>query len=362
MLTIRNIHRCCLAVAAALALLGAKQHVQGFIVSPGWTVRATATTSSSVWAAGMGISVNASKNKKNGGKTVNKKKTTPVVIDIKASLLRHEKLYDQLLVKAATRNNEGDDDEDEDESTTADNNNQQLSTTEYVVAVRDKTRKNLDDWIPFGHLVLCSNTMEEKLEQQMKQACVTLYCRELAMLAEKGAKALSLVARQDMEYSLEPIDSFQKHVYDVVVATKDKDMTVQQALEIMQIQDTDMQELDMSTVKRQYRRLAFEHHPDRHDLEEDKAMAGQRYDQLQQAFERLTQSGTIRKQGSSWYESLGGRARTDFSAVQLISASDAQRIIDTAVNIHQGSAVTGMDPEIVQAFIARSKTISYRSN
>ncbi|GKY92520.1 hypothetical protein MPSEU_000222300 [Mayamaea pseudoterrestris] len=304
---------------------------------------------------------------KKGTKKKQKASTSSPPFDIAASVLRQSEKYDQLLLEAAKiRQLESDDDDDDESafssSSSSTNNEPFCSTTEYVVTARDKTRTTVSDWVPIGHLVLASTTATEADEATLKQACVSLYCRELSHLAQTGSRVFAQLPRHNMEYALECIDSFQKHVYERILdngKNQVEQLSVSDARSILQI-DSDTADLDLATIKRQYRKLSFEHHPDRHESLENKETAGAQYAKVQAAYDRLTHSGMVRKSGSSWYESLGGRARTDFGAVSLVSLEEAQKIVAFS-QIHRGSAVSGMEPDIVQTFVARSNSASLRS-
>lgn len=74
---------------------------------------------------------------------------------------------------------------------------------------------------------------------------------------------------------------------------------------------------------------------------------------VKQAYETLLSAG-LRHQDASWYESLGGRARTDFRFVNLQPIAEAQQIVKSH-GIQ--TALIGLSPSLVQNFVARTVTI-----
>ncbi|GAX19935.1 hypothetical protein FisN_1Lh594 [Fistulifera solaris] len=297
-----------------LLLLCSHEAVAFHVTSPS----ASASTTS-LWA-GMGM---ATKNKKSG--TVKK---TPY--DVNASLLRLGKKYDELLLNnAKTLRKETDDDDD-------------LMTSEYVIAAR--AGSIVPDWIPVAQLVLARSEEDSVLPI----AAASYYCRELSQLAIQGSRVFQSVPRNLMEYSVEPADSFYKYVYDAVIDAKSVAMTTAQAREILGVAHDD----DDAAIKHKYRRLSFDYHPDRAaDKEEE-------YGRVQLAYETI---GMRRmSQGHSWYASLGGRARTDFvGPIELMSIEKAENTLK-ASNVLLQSAVCGLNPSMVQSFVARSQSMLTR--
>jgi hypothetical protein len=64
----------------------------------------------------------------------------------------------------------------------------------------------------------------------------------------------------------------------------------------------------------------------------------------------------VRREGSTWYESLGGRGRSEFAAVPLLPAAPDGPPGPPGDDLGAGleAALAGLDPELVQSFVARS--------
>lgn len=274
---------------------------------------------------GMGMAASAAKKKKKTGKT-----NKPPPFDVSAALARSEKRYDQLLLDANKRLSDDDDD---------------IVTTEYVVAARDKTLRAVADWVPIAQLCMARDLSVDATS--LLTSALSLYCRELSHIAGNGSRVLASLPRSDLEYAVEPVDSFYKHVYDVIMEGQTSSMTRKQALTVLGIEDDET--LSLSDIKQSYRRRSFACHPDRvkdlaEDEQEQKALE---YADVQQAFQVLSERGS----STSWYASLGGRARTDFvGPVPLQSLTEAASAMAACQ-----SAVIGLDPDMVQAFVARGR-------
>ncbi|CAB9498612.1 DnaJ domain [Seminavis robusta] len=299
-------------------------------------------------------------NKNNGNNKNKSKQSTP--FDAGASLSRSEKKYEELQ-QASARALHGDSDD-----TTPDNNNNLVS--EMVVAVKAVNSKiaGTSDWVPVAQLCLQPHT---EVSSEAVQAAISLYCRELSFAATLGAKMFSGVPRNQLQYAIEPVDSFQKFVYGPLMEQQEQQqgqeeqqvMTKAQARQILQVDDDDddnTPENMRSRIKQSYRRNSFQWHPDRLDdpTDADKEHAAQQYARVQKAYEIL--SSDIRSSGSSWYASLGGRERTDFRTIETLLGGDAATVVLERHNVQ--SAVAGLDRDLVQAFVTRNQQASSSSS
>lgn len=296
--------------------------------------------------------------------------------DVSASLLRLEKRYDELMLDAARRLQKEEDEYDED-----------IVTTEYVVAARDRTGRVVADWVPVAQLCLARTWRDahasEGSSDPAVRAALSLHCREISHVAGLGSRVFPSIPRSDLEYSVETIDSFHKYVYEAVIETPTSSsssdsgnqqaevsssgkndsvagtLTKQEARAVLQI--TEDEECSLRDVKSQYRKRSFDCHPDRMvqrdsmtDVERQ-AMA-EEYSRVKLAYEVLTHSGWARKEGSSWYESLGGRSRTDFvGPIELMPIAAAEAALKASSSSCQ-CAIIGLDPDMVQAFVTRIKS------
>ena len=308
---------------------------------------------------------NKSKNKK---ASTNKKLPSTVSFDANASLLRLEKKYEELSQADAKRLAKQDHDVDIYDD---------IVSTEYIVAVRPSSQSSssfsssVSDWVPVAQLMLCrkdhfvSNNDDDS--KHLLYSAVSFYCRELAQAALLGSRMFAVVPRNYLQYSVESTSSFYKHVYDnILVDSVDSDnesMTNANARSLLGLVEDDKgnnSSLDRSTLKKAYRNLSMEWHPDRMigESKEKQREAATRYANIKQAYETLLAGGTVQldsqaKTMPSWYESLGGRERTDFWVLDkpLLPIAKAQSALDME---RVESAVTGLDPDLVQSFVARN--------
>jgi hypothetical protein len=97
-------------------------------------------------------------------------------------------------------------------------------------------------------------------------------------------------------------------------------------------------------------------HPDRFvgtdKTNEEIKVSSDEYARVKLAYE--TMSSGVRNEGRSWYESLGGKSRTDFAGpINLLPLSLAESTLKT--NKAQ-SAITSLSSDIVQTFVVRSQS------
>lgn len=259
-------------------------------------------------------------------------------------MLRHEKKYDELM-KAAAKNLQKDDDD-------ADS----VVTTEYVIAARATGYVN--DWVPIAQLCIARPISHDShgVSDPLVQAAVSCYCRELSFAASLGARIFQSIPRNLVQYAVETTDSFHKYVRSVDDHPSDIDnaeqrMSKQEARQVLELEDTSDEK---SAIKQSYRKLSFAIHPDRfvgqQRTESEVEMAKHQYSRIQLAYETL--SSGIRQSDTSWYQSLGGRARTDFvGPIKLTSLTTAQEILSSSM---VEGAVVGLDPDLVQSFVTRA--------
>lgn len=310
--------------------------------------------------AGMGMGMGATKSKKKkGGKNKNKgKASSSAPFDVSASLIRLEKKYDELMLDVAKELKK---EEEEAESYSSYRSGEiEMITSEYVIAARASSRKgSVPDWVPVAQLCLKRPETEyvEGASDAMVQTAISVYCRELSHLAAVGAPVFSTIARNDLQYSVESVDSFYKFVYDEVVegkATKNPDQTMTKAearktLGLLK-DGGNVSDITKTDIKQAYRKLSFELHPDRFEgTPEECKEATRQFGRVNLAYDTL--SSGVREEGVSWYESLGGKERTGFvGPVNLLPIGAAQ---ETMTRHKAEGALCGFDPEMVQSFVAR---------
>jgi len=350
---------------------------------------ATACSALEMAAKGMGGGMMAKKKKKAKGPTAaaakkglqknRNGKTQSQPFNVNASLLRLEKNYDDL-ARAAAKNLRKERHEDDDD-------NDDIVTTEYVVAAR--AHGYVSDWVPVAQICLArpASLVHEGdgVSDPLVRAAVSCYCRELSLVASQGARVFQSVPRNLMQYAVETEDSFHKHVICAVeddprASSKNGSrgkqdgepsttkMTKQEARQVLQLPDGTSTTDDKSEIKQAYRKLSFQFHPDRFargaaaaaTAEQSQAQvqeSADQYTRIQLAYETLTSGLRGASSSLSWYESLGGRARsTDFlGPIELWPLAKAQDILQQQAALVE-SAVVGLDPDLVQGFVTRANS------
>jgi len=324
-------------------------------------------------AAGMGMGMGSpTKNKKKNKKGSKKNKSSSgggrgdaAPFNANASLMRMEKVYDEM-AKAdakAMQNNSSENYQGDDKV-----------MSEYIIAARAPTVKDAkaaSDWVPVAQMAMVrpyavARASEAVSSDDNIKAVVSQYCREIGQSAMLGAPVFKSIPRNAIEYSVESTESFYKHVYDVVIEGKNEDanndqvMTKAEARKVLELDANDVDANDVSAIKRSYRKLSMKLHPDRfvgvERTEEEIKASSDQFAQVKLAYE--TMSSGVRSadgKGMSWYESLGGRERTEFYGPIPLMARDLSK---TIMDRHQvQSAIVGLDPELVHSFVARNQAV-----
>jgi len=316
--------------------------------------------------AGMGMA-SSSKKKKSGSKK--KKGSNGGSFDVSKSMMKSDKAYDDLMKEAYKAL-------DEDHQTFG-----EVVTTEYVIAARlnPEAKKSsiqgaasLSDWVPVSQLCITrpveSYANDESAQQKDRlQKAISFYCREISYAACLGSSLFKSIPRNLLQYSAEEKDSFFKFVYEDVIEGKNSNakdinvMTKAQAREVLQLSEDCN---NLNEIKRSYRKLSMKLHPDRfvgiertddeiEKSKEDFAKVKIAYESLNSGI-RISSSDDTKVR--SWYESLGGRSRTDFvGPIDLISVENAKGELE---RMKYKCAVAVLDPEIVMAFVARNQMSS----
>jgi len=326
--------------------------------------------------------------KKNGGKkNKNKNKNGGgEKFDVAKSMIKSEKLYDQLMSESIKYLNSNDEWNTDDTSDTI--------TTEYIVTARrapGSASSAASDWIPVAQLCVTrpiqygEDDHDDGSVHPSVRAAISLYRREIIHAGTLAAPAaLGSVPRNLVEYGAEPTESFVRYVYEDVIEGKKESfvdatgddgdgedgkvrMTKMKAREILGL---DAGERDATIIKRAYRERSMELHPDRFAMsgatrtQEEIDEASVRFGLAKMAYDALNSgvrssssdgdstSSTSASSRSSWYESLGGRSRTEFHGpLELMNAEASSEFFARGVK----SAVVGLDPDLTMAFVARNQ-------
>ncbi len=332
-----------------------------------------AITSLSMAGAGMGMGMGM---KTKTGKKAKKEGASTSPYDVGRSLRRSEKLYDELMAEAAKIERE--------EPSSIDQiygpipGEMMDVTTEYIIAARGKQGapsipKAATDWVPIAQICLVrsvpvdeseTNRDEHKEIESAVQAAVSYYCREINHIAARSAPSVfGSLPRNYVEYSAEPIDSFFQHVYEDVIEGRssidsENNLSKSTAREILGL---DAGCKDASLIKQAYKKMSMLHHPDRIANKENMSQkeideASKKFLQVKMAYESLNSGirGEMTTNGfsKSWYESLGGKARSEFmGSIELMSVEKASALCNKAFK----SAVVGIDPALTMSFVARNQ-------
>ncbi len=331
---------------------------------PSWSGRQTI---SPLNMAGMGMGGATKSRKKGGGKKgggkKSKKSSSGSPYDVAKAMLKCEKVYDEMLKEAAK---------------VADDDDFEFIMAEYMIAARvipqEMANMNIpgavsvSDWVPVAQLCLKRHVDDPNFDSHVRdcervQTAVSYYCREISYVATLGASVFKSIPRNAIEYSAEPIDSFYKFVYEDIIEgrnQKSKDENSMSKAEARSVLELEEGCNDASEIKSAYRKLSFKLHPDRFvskgRSEEEIKQASDDFAKVKIAYEALSSgvrgdSSSSKKQ--SWYETLGGRSRTDFSGRLKLLPLEAAKA--TFVKEDYKASVAGLNPETVMAFVTRNQ-------
>ena len=325
--------------------------------------------------------------------------------DVAKAWIKSQKLYDELMSESTRAFNAASDDGGDDDVADL--------TTEYIVAARCRAEANgsngnsgngnlalryASDWIPVAQMCVTRPIRpedsggggpgggagdDEAMRSLPVRAAVSYYCREIFHAATLASPALKSLPRNLVEYSAEPYDSWIRHVYKDVIKGESSDsyvdestgakvgMTKGRAREVLGLEAGCA---DASVIKSAYKRESMACHPDRF-VSADKTREEvdgytERFALVKMAYEALNSGvradesnggnggggggagGGATGGRSSWYESLGGRSRTDFSGpIDLMPMEKAGSLCNKAFR----SAVIGLDPDLTNAFVLRNQ-------
>mmetsp|Transcript_22918 Transcript_22918/g.52500 ORF Transcript_22918/g.52500 Transcript_22918/m.52500 type:complete len:369 (-) Transcript_22918:159-1265(-) len=301
---------------------------------------------------GVGVGKKVSKNQKNKQK---------VVFDAASAYLRSEKNYDEYLVECENSATDGD-------------GVPALIAREYMVTARFVGSKSLPgasslhDWTPAAHLIVASSTDSPSDPEAAAERSVSSMCREIHHALVVGNPSVASLPRSEIQYAFEPLQDFFDHVYEAVIAdennggTSDEDerpMLKSEARSILGLEA----DADAAALKSAYRKLTLKCHPDRfagEDVSEQEAKeAAVLFHSAQRAYDSLGAgtSGDGAAGSSSWFESLGGRARTNFSGpLSLSKIGEPGAMENLPFNLGgYKTSISAVTPEVTMMFVARNQ-------
>lgn len=306
--------------------------------------------------------------KKGTGKKNSGQKSTPA-FDVAKSLVKTEKLYDKLTLEMAKEYASAEYEDDIENL-----------LFEYVVAARSRPGSTANpassDWIPLAQLCVVRPIHSEEKDGEMDSsvaAAISYYCREIYHAAcIASPSTFKGLPRNAVEYGVEPTDSFFKYVYEDVIQGKPSAGSIEEGGSTVVMTKAKAREVlgleagcaDMASIKQAYRKMMFEHHPDRfvnqERTQEEKDASSNKFRSVKTAYEAL--SSGIRVSDSngvarSWYESLGGKSRTEFvGPVELMSVDRAGDFCNKAFK----AAICRIESEVPMAFVARNNQAAKR--
>jgi len=310
-------------------------------------------TSSQKKGMGMGGGAGTGMGKKSGNKSKRRRTaaaSASVPFDAAAAYNRSEKRYDELIAEA--------------DASDPDGPYGGLMAREYMIVAQQTGTvgagaSSLFDWTPAAHLVLVGADSLSDPTTAAERGVSSLK-REIHHALVTGIPSAASLPRSEVRYALEPLRDFMEYVFDAVIADKasdgdEKPMSKAEARRILGLES----DSDASTVKRAYRKITLAYHPDRFAAsgEEEPEEAAEKFQAGTRAYETLGGGMGATVEGSSWYESLGGRARTEFSGPLILGKAGVAGALEGAPFEAGGYkvAVSAVDPEITMMFIARNQ-------
>jgi len=221
--------------------------------------------------------------------------------------------------------------------------------TEWIVAARVREGQPvvpmLTDWVPVATIVALAH--EQATHNLARETVVGQLKKEISECVHLVSASLRSVDRDGLEYALEPVDSFSSHVMDRSKYEKHDDLYRDLGLE---------PGATPREIKTAYRKIAAQCHPDTFATRpEGQEEAAARLKKAQDAYTILG-GGVGTDNEDSWYASLGGRARTDFSG-PLSTKGHTQKRLGQELPLEGGGfrlALAPLKPEMAQEFLFRN--------
>jgi len=190
----------------------------------------------------------------------------------------------------------------------ADDELARLTVTKWCIALRSEAAQDFSDWVPVALLAIgCSDEADPK---SLVPSAIGATCREIMEGACVDWPSLKKVGRETLQYRYEPLDSFERHVYEGMTTRTEKR---KQAVAELGLEPG----WGAGDLKKAHRKLMMELHPDKFILEgggvdEDGLNAAkERMNNVQEAYATL--GGGQGAGSGSFYEAIGGKGRTEFS-------------------------------------------------
>lgn len=224
------------------------------------------------------------------------------------------------------------------------------------------------DWVPALQLAVLGDRDLTVTKEFLAEAVGAL-ARECYCALTTSVPSLKSLPATNLEYAAEKQDSFEKHVYPLWDPSfrsgegKEPRMNKKAALAVL-FPDDDAAAAapDADQIKRQYRRMSMQHHPDRNvgveQTDAEVEAAAEAFRLVQAAYSVL--GAETHSPGMSWYEALGGTERQDFHGLSVgasgvkIGTESEGAVKGHAVKGGWSQAVYSLDPELPQFFASRN--------
>jgi len=243
-----------------------------------------------------------------------------------------------------------DDDEVTDEAAVEQEGADKTSITRWALTLRTAASDgSFSDWVPVALANLACSTAADPAE--LMSSAVGASVKEIFESGCQTIPSLRKVARETVQYGFEPVDSFETHVYSGLENRGERRLGAAATLGIES-------GASAAEVKKAHRRLMVELHPDTFIGDEEGAEAAkERMLEVQEAYAEL--GGGTGGSSGSFYESIGGKARVDFSGAlskDALVPLGKQRPEQEAA-LEEGGWRVGVMPmmrEITQEFVTRN--------
>ena len=204
-----------------------------------------------------------------GAKAAATKKAGPSAAQLLTKAIQQyeaiEKMKNQLNAAEAERDyGDGEDTE----SASLEHASESTSVTKWCVALRSTASAEFGDWVPVALLALACGSEGENDPASLVPTALGACVKEVLEAGSQSQPQLRKVGRDSLEYSFEPLDSFETHVYEGLQGRSERRSDAAQTLGL-EVSATP------SEVKRAHRKLMMELHPDRFVGDEEGAAAAE---------------------------------------------------------------------------------------
>jgi hypothetical protein len=177
--------------------------------------------------------------------------------------------------------------------------------TKYCITLRAASSAEFRDWVPVALLALASSTRDPRNPSELVPSALGASVKEVVESACQNCNTLRKTERSSLEYSFEPLDSFESHVYDGLQGRSKRRAEAAAVLGVSM-------DASAADIKRAHRKFMLELHPDRSIGDEDCSIENEeRMLLIQDAYAEL--GGGKGGASGSFYGSIGGKSRVDFS-------------------------------------------------